>query len=166
MDAGQQAGSSDREIRFAHTSVSELFPTLIWLADLAPDIFDPLNKAILDKLDTITGPRVQAYASETFQTEQDLYHLREFAPLVHAIAKVVSGALRQLAIEAPEMAFSGMWANINPPGAKHSVHSHPNNFLSGIYYIQCDPKANVTRFFDPRPPGRGHHAAAREAERL
>jgi uncharacterized protein (TIGR02466 family) len=31
------------------------------------------------------------------------------------------------------------------------VHSHPNNFLSGVYYVQCDAKANVIRFYDPRP---------------
>ena len=35
--------------------------------------------------------------------------------------------------------------------AKHSVHSHPNNFLSGVYYVQSDAKANVIRFYDPRP---------------
>lgn len=142
---------SDLTIRFAHTSVSEVFPTLIWLADLAPDTFFPLNKAILPKLDAITGPRTPTYPGETFQTETNLHQLAEFEPLVRAIEKVVAGALRQLAIDAPEIVFTAMWANINPPSAKHSVHSHPNNFFSGIYYIQCDPKANVTRFFDPRP---------------
>jgi uncharacterized protein (TIGR02466 family) len=63
------------------------------------------------------------------------------------------------------MVFTGMWANINPPGASHSVHSHPNNYFAGIYYVQCGPKANVTRFYDPRaqvdvivPPPRKRNA--------
>jgi uncharacterized protein (TIGR02466 family) len=141
---------SDLAVRFAHTSVSQVFPTLIWLADLAPDLFTRLNEAILAKLDAITGPRVPSYRGETFQTEHDLYQLAEFEPLRRAIETVADDALRQLAVDAREMVFTGMWANINPPGASHSVHSHPNNFFAGIYYIQCDPKANFTRFYDPR----------------
>ena len=150
MDTGQQGTASDIAVRFAHTSVNELFPTLIWIADLAPETFNPLNQALIARLDTMTGPRVQSYRGETFQTEQDFYHVPECAPLIHAIHQVALGALNQLAIEAREMVFTAMWANINPPGAKHSVHSHPNNYFSGIYYIQCDARANVTRFFDPR----------------
>jgi uncharacterized protein (TIGR02466 family) len=141
---------SDLAIRFARTSVTQLFPTLIWLADLAPEVFARLNEAILAKLDAITGPRVQGYRGETFQTGHDLYQLAEFEPLRRAIEQVADRALRQLAIDPREMVFTGMWANINPPGASHSVHSHPNNFFAGIYYIQCDPKANFTRFYDPR----------------
>lgn len=151
MDTERPTLSPDSAIRFAHTSVSEVFPTLIWLADLASEISEPLNRSILAKLDAITGPRIQRGPSETFQTEQDLHRHPEFAPLVRAVDKVAAGALQQLAIDTREMVFSAMWANVNPPGAKHSVHSHPNNYFSGIYYIQCDAKANVTRFFDPRP---------------
>ena len=142
---------TDPTIRFAHTSVSQLFPTLIWLADLAPETYLPLNQAILAKLDAITGPRTQSYRSETFQTPTDLYRLAEFAPLVRAIEQIAGGALRQLAVDASEMVFTAMWANINPPGAKHSVHSHPNNFFSGIYYVQFDARSNITCFYDPRP---------------
>jgi uncharacterized protein (TIGR02466 family) len=141
---------SDSAIRFAHTSVNQVFPTLIWLADLAPDLFTRLNEALLAKLDALIGPRVQSYRGETFQTEHDLHELPEFQPLRRAIEKVADGALRQLAIDSRGMVFTAMWANMNPPGASHSVHSHPNNFFAGIYYIQCDPKANVTRFYDPR----------------
>jgi uncharacterized protein (TIGR02466 family) len=141
---------SDLAIQFARTWINQVFPTLIWLADLAPDLFTPLNEGILAKLDAMTGPRVQSYPGETFQTEHNLYRLTEFEPLARAIAKVADGALRQLEIDAGEMVFTGMWANINPPGASHSVHSHPNNFFAGIYYVQCAPKANFTRFYDPR----------------
>ena len=51
---------SDLAIRFARTYASQVFPTLIWFADLVPDLFTPLNEAIRAKLDAITGPRVQS----------------------------------------------------------------------------------------------------------
>jgi uncharacterized protein (TIGR02466 family) len=156
---------SDLAVRFERTYVSQVFPTLIWFADLAPDLFTPLNETIRAKLDAIMGPRVQSYPGETFQTENDLYKLPELELLRRAIAQMADGALRQLELDTPEMVFTGMWANINPPGASHSVHSHPNNYFAGIYYVQCGPKANVTRFYDPRaqvdvivPPPRKRNA--------
>ena len=89
--------------------MSQVFPTLISFADLAPDLFTPLNEAIRAKLDAITGPRVQSYPGETFQTDNDLYKLPELEPLRRAIAQVADGALRQLELDTPEMVFTGMW---------------------------------------------------------
>jgi uncharacterized protein (TIGR02466 family) len=35
--------------------------------------------------------------------------------------------------------------------AAHKAHSHPNNFLSGVYYVRADPGADRINFHDPRP---------------
>ena len=35
-------------------------------------------------------------------------------------------------------------------GAGHKIHSHPNNFLSGVYYVQTQPGADTINFHDPR----------------
>jgi uncharacterized protein (TIGR02466 family) len=139
------------DISFVHSSVSETFPTLIWLADLAPHCHEPLNRTVVEVLDGITGPRVQSYRSETFQTDHNLHMEPAFAPIIAAVAKLAKGGLQQMALNYDDIVITSMWANVNPPGAKHSVHSHPNNFLSGVYYVQCDAKANVIRFYDPRP---------------
>ena len=43
----------------------------------------------------------------------------------------------------PDLAeITGCWANINASGASHAIHSHPNNFLSGKYYISTHPGAD------------------------
>jgi len=145
------AVESQLDITFVHSSVSEAFPTLIWMADLAPHCCAQLNDSIMAALDRITGPRVQSYRSETFQTDHNLHLEPAFAPVITAVAKLAKGGLQQMAVKYEDIVITSMWANVNPPGAKHSVHSHPNNFLSGVYYVQCDAKANVIRFFDPRP---------------
>jgi hypothetical protein len=98
---------SDLAIRFARTYASQVFPTLIWFADLVPDLFTPLNEAIRAKLDAITGPRVQSYPGEIFQTENDLYKLPELEPLRRAIAQMADGALRQLELDAPRWCSPG-----------------------------------------------------------
>ncbi|MCH8106365.1 MAG: 2OG-Fe(II) oxygenase family protein, partial [Proteobacteria bacterium] len=46
--------------------------------------------------------------------------------------------------------ITGCWANINSTGASHAIHSHPNNFLSGVYYVQTQVGADTVNFHDPR----------------
>ena len=43
-----------------------------------------------------------------------------------------------------------MWGNILLPGQTHSPHTHSNNFLSGVFYLQSDDLAGDIEFFDPR----------------
>ena len=43
------------------------------------------------------------------------------------------------------------WGNVTTSGASHAMHSHPNNYLSGVYYVQTGPGADTVNFHDPRP---------------
>ena len=36
------------------------------------------------------------------------------------------------------------------PGAAHRAHSHPNNYLSAVYYVRTFPGADTINFHDPR----------------
>jgi uncharacterized protein (TIGR02466 family) len=49
------------------------------------------------------------------------------------------------------MIITGCWANINPPGAYHPTHHHPNNYLSGVYYVAVPPPGSRLLLQDPRP---------------
>ncbi len=35
-------------------------------------------------------------------------------------------------------------------GAAHKIHHHPNNFLSGVYYLRTCSGADTINFHDPR----------------
>jgi hypothetical protein len=37
-----------------------------------------------------------------------------------------------------------------PVPQKSAVHQHPNNFLSGVYYVRTHPGADTINFHDPR----------------
>lgn len=54
------------EPRFHHSSVNELFPTLVWIADLDPAFYKPLNREIMAKIDEYTGPRDAPKLGQTF----------------------------------------------------------------------------------------------------
>ena len=44
--------------------------------------------------------------------------------------------------------------NVLAPGKEHRAHSHPNNFLSGVYYVKTRVGADTVNFHDPRPQTR------------
>ena len=58
--------------------------------------------------------------------------------------------LEYLRIGYDAIEITACWTNVNPPGAGHRVHSHPNNFLSGVSYVKTQAGADTINFHDPR----------------
>lgn len=135
----------------ASTAVHELFRTPLWVVDLEPAVAQPINRDIVRMLDEMTGERVAKRPGQTWQTRHDLHTTETFKPLVGHLRASAKGALSFLDVEYNDFSITGCWANINPPGAKHSSHTHPNNYLSGVYYVKADKGADAINFYDPRP---------------
>ena len=62
----------------------------------------------------------------------------------------MKGALRFWRIGDNAIELTGCWANVLGKGAAHRLHNHPNNFLSGVYYLHIEPGADTINFHDPR----------------
>jgi len=43
------------------------------------------------------------------------------------------------------------WVQEFAKGGHHSSHIHPNNHISGFYYLKCSEKTSFPIFHDPRP---------------
>ena len=52
------------------------------------------------------------------------------------------GVARFLQVDQYPMDITGCWANVNPPGSYHPMHHHPNNYLSGVYYVAVPPSGS------------------------
>jgi uncharacterized protein (TIGR02466 family) len=135
---------------YANIAVNELFPTPFWTVDLKPEKYEPMNAAIVAAIDDLMSPWPELGVGGTWQTDQDLHLLDEFAELTAVINNAVKGAFEFLEIAYDGFEITGCWANINPKGAKHSNHSHPNNYLSGVYYVKTGKGADRIQFIDPR----------------
>lgn len=136
---------------FASTSVQEFFPTLVWTVDLQPAFADSLNRKLLAELRRATEPRKTLRPGETWQTDPDMQRRPEFAELTGLMSKAIKAALDFLQVDYSGFAITGCWANFNPTGGLNSAHTHPNNFLSGVYYVQIPTGADSIEFTDPRP---------------
>ena len=134
------------------STVHSLFPTLVWEARLAREAYAPLNDAILRRLAALRQGKAHIAAGAGGQSPVTLHRHEELAPLLVAIDRLAKGVLEFLRIgecEAPRI--TGCWANVNAPGAAHRMHAHPNNFLSGVYYVRVPQGADTINFHDPRP---------------
>ena len=131
--------------------VQELFPTSIWIVDLKPAEAGPFNANLKAEIENIISPRPKVPAGSNWQTPQDLHTRPAFAEFVKLVEMAARGVARFLQIDQHPMTITGCWANINPPGAYHPTHNHPNNYLSGVYYVAVPESGSRIVFQDPRP---------------
>lgn len=133
------------------TEIVPLFPTLVWKMQLARETYAPINEGIKAKLMALAQAAPGLAPDGKLQTDQTLHHLPEFQDLNEIIYGAASGVLDFLKIVYESIELTGCWANISPPGDGHKPHTHPNNYLSGVYYVQTQEGANTISFDDPRP---------------
>jgi uncharacterized protein (TIGR02466 family) len=131
--------------------VQELFPTPLWVVDLQPAAATQLNARLKAEIDRLISPRPKIPPGSNWQTPQDLHTRPAFAELVKLVETAARGVARFLQVDQYPMAITGCWANINPRGAYHPMHHHPNNYLSGVYYVAVPSPTSRIIFQDPRP---------------
>jgi uncharacterized protein (TIGR02466 family) len=138
------------EKTFDTPEVMQIFPTFVWKGDLKPQDCTPLNIALLAALKSMGAPLDGLRPGENWQSGHDLHRQAAFVPLTEWVLAASNSALDYLRIREP-LAITGCWANINPHGTGHRLHSHRNNYLSGAYYLQVQDGADTINFFDPKP---------------
>lgn len=132
------------------SDVISMFPTLVWQVQLNAELHQAIDAKILPAVDSMrhSGPKLAP--GHGWQSNQTLHKLEEFRDLVTCINKSARSVLRFWRIGYDAFEITGCWANVLAKGAAHRAHSHPNNFLSGVYYIQTHPGADTINFHDPR----------------
>jgi uncharacterized protein (TIGR02466 family) len=131
--------------------VFRLFPTFIWKSRLEEEARAPIRRAILDRIDALRSGLGELGVGEVWQSQHGLHTLPELAPFLGHVLRSVEQVFTVLSIGAPAFEVTGCWANVAAPGGAVRMHSHPNNFLSGVYYVQVQPGADTINFHDPRP---------------
>jgi uncharacterized protein (TIGR02466 family) len=137
--------------RFQASDVLRMFPTFVWKAQLRPAVYQPINASILRTLGEMGAPLADLRSGESWQSGHGLHERDEFRELVDGINAAAASVLEYLRVGHAGFQITGCWANVSAPGAGHRVHSHPNNYLSGVYYVRTQHGANTINFLDPRP---------------
>jgi len=132
------------------SDVIPMFPTLVWKILLNADLRDATDANILATLKRLRRGLPTLKHGQGWQSEQTLHQLNEFRELSSCVSNVAKSILRFWRIGEEAFEITGCWATVLAKGAMHKAHSHPNNFLSGVYYVRIHPGADTINFHDPR----------------
>jgi len=142
------AGESERWMEAS--DVIPMFPTLVWKIQLKAKLRDALDTRILAALQKMRRDLPALAAGRGWQSEPTLHQREEFGDLVACVGHAAKSILRFLRVGHDAIEISGCWATVLATGAMHKAHSHPNNYLSGVYYVRTRPGADTINFRDPR----------------
>ncbi|MCM2274555.1 MAG: TIGR02466 family protein [Candidatus Didemnitutus sp.] len=85
-----------------------------------------------------------------------LNQLHEFSSTFAGLERKITAHVRKFArsldldLRGREVFMTDFWVNIMPEHAAHSLHLHPNAFISGTYYVVTPPGCPGLKFEDPR----------------
>lgn len=127
-----------------------MFPTLVWKVQLKAGPREAISAKILALLEELRREGPELAAGQGWQSERTLHERDEFREFITCVESVAKGILRFLRVGYDAIEITGCWANVLARGAAHGTHCHPNNFLSGVYYVRTHPGADTINFHDPR----------------
>ncbi len=87
-----------------------------------------------------------------WHSHDELYSDIEFKSTVGDILYKAKECFQHLDVKDnynPEI--TGLWGIINPPGSRNNIHTHPYNYLSGVYYLKVPQKSGNLVFLEPKP---------------
>jgi uncharacterized protein (TIGR02466 family) len=132
------------------SDVVPMFPTLVWKILLKAELRDAIDAKVLATLEQLRRDLPTLNPGDGWQSEQTLHQREEFWDLISCVSNAAKSILRFLRISQEAFEITGCWATVLANGAIHKTHSHPNNFLSGVYYVRVHPGADTINFHDPR----------------
>tara|TARA_B100000085_G_C18352139_1_gene434778 strand:+ start:51 stop:671 length:621 start_codon:yes stop_codon:yes gene_type:complete len=131
-----------------HKTREELFPTSISIFDnvLEEEYIDSMVNDIVESSKTI-GRKVNWQSNHN----PKLYQHPKYKALGDKVLELSKVYIDDLLFEFEEHYITDMWSNILKPGETHAPHTHSNNLVSGVFYLQSDTDSPAITFFDPRP---------------
>jgi uncharacterized protein (TIGR02466 family) len=132
------------------SDVVSLFPTLVWKIQLRAEVHEPIDASALGLLHSLRQGLPELKAGEAWQSGHALHGREELRELCDCVRRAAASVLQFLKIGSEAIEITGCWANLYAPGAAHRAHSHPNNYLSAVYYVRTRPGADAINFHDPR----------------
>ena len=132
------------------SDVLSLFPTLVWKIQLRAEVHERIDASALGLLHALRQGLPVLQAGEAWQSGHALHGREELHELCNCVSRAAASVLQFLKIGAEAIEITGCWANLYAPGAAHRAHSHPNNYLSAVYYVRTWPGADSINFHDPR----------------
>lgn len=135
---------------FEKAQTIHLFPYPVWIFATEPNQVETVNQKAMAYIEQTRSSQPESRAGDHWQSPNDLQTLPEFEDLCGVIKGATRDIFQKLCIETDAFLITGCWINLRPPGSEHPPHTHPNNYLSGSYYVKTPKGGDAIIFRDPR----------------
>jgi uncharacterized protein (TIGR02466 family) len=116
------------------------------------NIFIKDNYTTPDRINTMRREVMNLYKEKpNWQSSPNLDKNEVFKDFNKDISRSSFEILDKLGYEADQIEITDMWANVLKQHETHQPHTHSNNFLSGVFYLDADDTMPGITFQDPRP---------------
>ena len=116
------------------------------------NIFIKDNYTTPDRINTMRREVMNLYKEKpNWQSSPNLDKNEVFKDFNKDISRSSFEILDKLDYKADEIEITDMWANVLKQHETHQPHTHSNNFLSGVFYLDADDTMPGITFQDPRP---------------
>ncbi len=135
---------------FADTQALTFFPTTVWAHQLGPEETTRINDGLRTALNGLLASAPAPREGQKLQTEQNLHTLPEFDEFSKMVMAAGRGVMEFMHVAEEGLEITSCWANFHPRGGFNPPHTHPNNYLGGVYYVDTPDESGAITFEDPR----------------
>ena len=131
-------------------SIDRIFPTSVYIFDdvLEPEHIDSMRDDIIQSSKINLEEKKSNWQS--VKTPK-LYKNPKYKVMGEVVLNLSKEYLNDLKFEFEDLILTDMWSNVLKPQEMVKPHTHANNFISGVYYLQTTNNSPAITFFDPRP---------------
>jgi uncharacterized protein (TIGR02466 family) len=123
------------------SKIMDLFPTPLYITNMNKPISTQQKEYLLNapKIDNMGNLR----GEDGYILNQPMFaELKQF--IMQCIKEYVVSVYANPNLD---VYITQSWANYTKPREFHHKHSHPNSFISGVFYVNAKPKEDMIKFY-------------------
>lgn len=128
----------------SNSKIMDLFPTPLYITNINAQL-NPRYKEYLLSSPTIANMG-NLRGEDGYVLNQPMFgEIKQFIMLnIKEYIKNIYGDVEL------DVYITQSWANYTKPKEYHHRHSHPNSFISGVFYVTAKPKEDMIKFYRER----------------
>ena len=128
-----------------NTRIMDLFPTPLYLNNIDAPLINQQKNYLLNLPKILNMGNLRSESGYIF--ENTLFtelkktineHIKEYVNIVYPNSNL-------------DVYITQSWANYTEPNEYHHKHSHPNSFISGVFYVNAIKNEDIIKFYKDLP---------------
>lgn len=129
-----------------NTRIMDLFPTPLYINNIDAPLINQQKDYLLNLPKILNTGNLRSESGYIF--EYPLFaelkktineHIKEYVNIVYPNTNI-------------DVYITQSWANYTEPNQYHHKHSHPNSFISGVFYVNAIKNEDMIKFYKDLPP--------------